>query len=171
MTTRLAGAALVLFAIVACAPRGPETADTAAAGADPRAAATAPTDGGMQDMAGMGGMPMTGGMTVDQMHAHMTAMQGAPRDSMMLMLPMHRQMMANMIAQYSREMAQMNMRGDARWQATMDSLRSDLAVMPELSTPEIQRLMPAHRARMMRIMEMHSAMMSAHGATADTGRR
>jgi hypothetical protein len=171
MRVRLAGAVLSLFAIAACAPGGPETADTAAAGADPRAAATTPTDGGMQDMVGMGGMPMTGGMTMTQMQAHMTAMESASGDSVMRMLPLHRQMLANMIAQYNREMAQMNMRGDARWQATLDSLRGDLARMPELSAVEMQRLMPSHHARVMRLMEMHGVMMAGHGAPADTARR
>jgi len=60
------------------------------------------------------------------------------------------------------------MRGDARWQTTMDSLRTDLARMPELSPADLQRVMPGHTARMMRLMEMHSAMMAAHTAPADT---
>lgn len=72
---------------------------------------------------------------------------------------MHRQMAANMLTQFNREMAQMNMPDDAAWRATVDSLRQDLARMPEWSAAEMQQMLPGHRARMLRLMEVHGSMM------------
>ncbi len=136
--------------------------------------------GGMQGMAGMQGMPgmdsaggtmggrmdstMRGGMMSDgmmtRMQAHMRMMDGAGADSLMAMMPTHRQMAANMIAQMNREMGDMNMQTDAAWNATVDSLRQDLVRLPELPGSELPSFMPAHQARMMRLMEAHRTMMA-----------
>jgi hypothetical protein len=48
---------------------------------------------------------------------------------------------------------------DAQWNATADSLRQDLTRMPEMSAQELEAAMPAHNARMQRLMDMHRAMM------------
>lgn len=115
----------------------------------------------MQGTEGMGGMEMQGsaGM-MSQMDSHMAMMDGASADSMRSMLPMHRQMAANMLAEMNREMRGMNMSGDAAWTATMDSVRQDLVTLPELSGPELKAFMPAHHRRLMRLMEAHRAMMA-----------
>ncbi len=73
----------------------------------------------------------------------------------MKMLPMHRMMLANMISQFNTDMRAMNMQPDARWQVTVDSLRSDLTRMPELSANEVSQMMPGHHARVTRVMDMH----------------
>jgi hypothetical protein len=128
-------------------------------GADTDAASTqADTSGmgGMSNMADMGGM-QAGRM--EQMGAHMQAMHGASADSMRAMLPMHRQMVANMIAQMRREMRDVKMTADAQWNATVDSLRSDLTSMPEMSAQELHAFMPEHHSRVLRLMDMHRAMM------------
>jgi hypothetical protein len=65
-----------------------------------------------------------------------------------------------MLARMNREMRDMNMTADAAWNATVDSLRQDLTRMPELTGSELEAIMPGHRARMMRLMEMHRTMMS-----------
>lgn len=106
---------------------------------------------------GMAGMQSTAMMT--QMAAHMQQMQTAGADSMMRMLPGYRQSATDMLSQMNREMRDRNMQGDARWDATIDSLQQDLARMPQLSAEEMQALMPAHHARMTRLMEMHRGMM------------
>jgi hypothetical protein len=108
----------------------------------------------MQGMEGMGG-----GAMMDQMHAHMRMMEGVSGDSMKAMLPMHRQMTANMISQFDRDMRGMNMQADARWTATLDSVRRDLTRLPEMSGNELRSFMPEHSARLMRLMDMHRAMM------------
>jgi len=114
--------------------------------------------GGMMDSTMRGGMMSDGMMT--RLQAHMRRMDGAGADSMQAMLPMHRQMVANMLAQMNREMGDMNMQTDAAWNATVDSLRQDLVRLPELPASELTSFMPAHQARMMRLMEAHRAMMA-----------
>lgn len=142
---------------VACAPDRGEQAisDTVAtsATATPPAADTV-----SEDMAGMPGMG--GGSLTEQMQAHLRMLDGATADSMKAMLPMHRQMLANMISQFDREMRQMNMKSDAAWQATLDSLRQDNLRLPEMSTAELRSFMPAHGGRVSRLMDMHKSMMA-----------
>ena len=144
--------------LAACArENGEDAADTAAQAGDTARAAAQDTIGmqGMEGMQGMGGSGMT-----EQMRAHMRMMDGIGADSMKAMLPMHRQMVANMISQFDREMRQMNMKGDPAWQATIDSLRQDQIRMPEMSASELRAFMPRHGARVMRLTEMHRSMMA-----------
>ncbi len=81
---------------------------------------------------------------------HMNTMEGLTGDSLKAMMPMHRQMAANMLAQMSREMQSMNMTGDSSWTATTDSVRADLARMPEMSAAGLKaidaRPPPPHEA-------------------------
>ncbi len=152
----LAAAALAV-SLAAC--QGENADDNeGAAGDTAGSAAAADTGQAMQGMQGMGGM-QSGGM-MDQMQSHMRMMEGAGADSMRAMVPMHRQMVANMISQFDREMREMNMKTDAAWQATIDSLRQDNIRLPEMSASELRTFMPEHRARVMRLMEMHRSMMA-----------
>jgi len=113
---------------------------------------------GMQGREGMAGIQMDGGM-MGQMQAHMRMMEGMSGDSMMQMMPQHRKMVANMIAQMNREMRDMNMTTDPEWNSTIEALRQDLFQIPEMSAAETEAFMPEHRARVMRLMEMHQQMM------------
>jgi len=138
----------LIIALAACGREDERAGDTAAAvGGDTGAAA------GMEGMQGMGGRMM------EQMQDHMRMMQTDNVDSLRAMLSMHRQMVANMISQFDREMRQMNMRADPAWQATVDSLRQDNIRLPEMSAIELRTFMPGHRTRVMRLMEMHRSMM------------
>ncbi|HUF26982.1 MAG TPA: hypothetical protein VMM18_08400 [Gemmatimonadaceae bacterium] len=114
-------------------------------------------------MPGMEGMPGTGGRhsagMMDQLQTQMPMMEGAGPDSQRAMLPMHRQLVANMLAQMNREMRDMDMPVDTPWTAVVDSVRQDLRTMPEMSAQDLAELMPAHRARVMRLMDMHRSMM------------
>lgn len=161
MTTLIRTATATLgisLALGAAACAGERASDAAG----DSAAASAAASGG-QDTQGMGGMEgmqgMRGGGMMGQMQAHMKMMETTNGDSIKAMLPMHRQMTANMISGMDREMKGMNMTGDAAWTATMDSVRQDLANLPEMSAAQLRDFMPAHRGRMMRLMEMHQAMM------------
>lgn len=133
------------------------SADSAALAGD--TAQTAMSD--MKDMKGMTGMTgMGSGTMMEQMQSHMRMMDGAGADSMQAMLPMHRQMVANMISQFGTEMREMNMKADPAWQASVDSLRQDNVGMPEMSASELRAFMPGHSARVMRLVEMHRSMMA-----------
>jgi hypothetical protein len=74
-------------------------------------------------------------------------------------LPWCRHTVANMLSQMSSEMRSMHMASDARWSATIDSIRHDLVHLPETKGAELKRMMPAHDARVIRLMDMHREMM------------
>ena len=91
-------------------------------------------------------------------------MHGAGGDSLKGMLPTHRQMAADLLAEMGREMRQMNMVAPPEWTAVVDSVRQDLVHMPEMGATELRVAMPAHEARLGRLMQMHQAMIaSGHG--------
>jgi len=140
---------LMVFALAGCGE-----------GEDPEADPpdTQESAGGMPGMEGAPGSGMMG-----EMMAHMESVEGISMDSMRVMLPLHRQRVANMLAQMNREMSDMNMATDAQWDATVDSIRADLTTMPEMSAEELQALMPSHRARVTRLLEMHRSMMGGPG--------
>jgi hypothetical protein len=52
---------------------------------------------------------------------------------------------------------------DPRWDATVDSIRSDVTRMPGMAGTELQAFMSEHRARVMRIMETHRVRTSGAG--------
>jgi hypothetical protein len=108
----------------------------------------------------MTGMPgMMKSRMMDSMQTHMRMMDTMSADQIKAMLPMHRRMAANMLSQMNAEMQGMTMAGDARWSATVDSIRQDLIRMPEMGAQELKAMMPAHHTRMTRLMQMHRDMM------------
>ena len=149
--------AAALAVLAACGGAEPEV-DTAAA------AESAGAEGGMQGMEGMQGMG--GGESSDQggiasqLQGHMQMMQGAGGEQLRAMVPEHRQMVANMIAQFNREMRDMNMSSNPEWNDTVAALRDDLVRLPEMTADELQAFLPEHQERINRLIEMHRGMMS-----------
>jgi hypothetical protein len=146
---------LIGVTLVACRP---SERDTSESGDTARRADTA------SGMAGVQGM--RGGMStamMDSMGAHMRMMDTMSAEQMKATLPSHRQMVANMLSQMNQEMRNMNMSGGAAWAALADSVRQDLVRLPEMSASELRNAMPAHRARVTRLMEQHREMMRAMG--------
>ena len=145
---------LVVLATGACQRSGDRDATTGES-------AAADSAGGMAGMAGMSGMSgMMNTAAMDSMHTHMRMMDTVSAEGMKEMLPMHRQMAANMLSQMNSEMRSMNMPANTAWTATVDSLRQDLVRMPDMGGPELKVMMPAHHARMTRLMQMHRDMMA-----------
>ena len=141
---RMMIAAVVLA--VACA-KGAERPDSTAA---------------KSDTAGMAGMNMPGMMSpavMDSMTAHMRSMDTASTGTLQAMLPMHRQMVGNMLSQMNADMRGMNMTADAKWTALADSVRQDLVRLPEMNAQQLKQNVAAHRGRVTRLMESHKAMM------------
>ncbi len=154
------GASVVV--LVAAAVLAACASDERPAGTDSIQGALADTGAAAGGMVGMEGMQrMGGGTMMERMQAHMRMVDGVGADSMRALLPMHRQMVANMISEMNREMRAMNMTGDASWSATMDSVRQDLVRLPEMSIAELGEFMPEHRTRVMRLMDSHRAMMQS----------
>jgi hypothetical protein len=140
------------FAMAACRPGDEDAARAGDTGV------RSDTMGGTVGMRGTG-TPMMGAGMMDSMHVHMSVMDTMSADQMKAMLPMHRQMLANMLSQMNQEMRSMNMAADQAWTALADSLREDLRRMPEMSGQQLKAMMPAHHARVTRLMEMHRDMM------------
>lgn len=123
------------------------------------AAAGSPRLGTKMDSANMGGMgPMMGNGMMDSMQTHMRAMEGMGPDRMRAMIPMHRELVANMLSSFDDSMRQMNMPTDAAWIALRDSIRQDVTHMPDLSSGQLRTLMPEHHGRLDRLMKMHKDM-------------
>lgn len=169
MTIRFFAALGGLVAVMAACDSG-QTAQNDASDTAPGGQATQPATG-MQGMPGMGGTAGTGGMRgmagmqrgdmMTQMQNHLRMMNGASGDSLETMLPAHRQMVWNMLAQMNQQMRNMNMTADPQWTALVDSLRQDLVRMPDMGAKELHDIMPAHRARIARLMGMHRFMMGS----------
>jgi hypothetical protein len=137
--------AVGLMTVLAACGRAGDREDTTAAKADTGA------------MAGMSGM-MSGAM-MDSMHVHMSAMDTMSADGVKSMLPMHRQMMGNMLAQMNREMQDMKMTANPSWTALMDSVRQDLIRMPDMTAQQLKDFAAPHHGRVMRLMQGHRDMM------------
>src|SRR5438270_4137161 len=103
---------------------------------------------GMTDTAGKGTMSgmaaMMSGAMMDSMGTHMRMMDTMSAPTLQAMLPMHRQMMGNMLAQMNSDMRGMKMTPQARWTALMDSVRQDLVRMPDMKAQQLKPFMAAH---------------------------
>lgn len=154
---------MTLFAALAMAAcsddRSANNADTDQALDAQRTGGQMSGTGGMsdrQDMQGTGRNAMT-----EQMQAHLRMMEGANGDSLQAMMPMHRQLVGNMITQFNTDRRGTNMSDNAATTATVDSLQQDLTRMQGMSAAELQRMMPAHEARLRRLMDAHGMMVGA----------
>lgn len=151
-------ALLLIAAVMILGSCGDERADEASpdrSGTAPNAMSAGRGDG----VAETSGTPDASGDMMARMELHLHTMMAAEPDSMTSLVPVHRQMTANMIAQANREMGDMNMIPDSAWVATVDSLRTDLTRLPEMSGAELEAFMPGHHGRVMRLMEAHRTMM------------
>lgn len=115
-------------------------------------------------MLGMAGTSsMMGSAMMDSMQAQMRMMTSMTLDQMAATLPTHHQMVANMLSQMTTDMRNMNMPADAAWTATTDSVRQDLIRLPVMTKPELKQAMPAHLARLSRVMQIQKDMMAKMG--------
>lgn len=152
-------AVLIATVLVACGRSESRTASSVDSAAAARGNSSAGSLEGANRPSTAGAMPgMMSTATMDSMETHMRMMDGMTGEQMKSTLPAHRQMVANMLSQMNQEMRSMNMSGDPQWTATADSIRQDLIHMPEMSPQELKRVMPAHHARITRLMEMHRKM-------------
>lgn len=112
---------------------------------------------GMDSMRGMAGMMSDSMMTA--MHSHMQMMDTVSAAQLQSMFGMHGRSLSDMMSRMDNSMRAMNMPPDAAWTATQDSLRQDLTRMQAMTPDELKRVLPAHHARVMRLMDMHRRMM------------
>jgi hypothetical protein len=105
-------------------------------------------------MGNMQGMTMMSGMG-----AHMDSMMRMSPQQMQAMMAMHEQMMSRMMDGMGADMRGMNMSGTPEWSALTDSVKQDLADLPNLKGQQLSARMRAHAARVKRLIAMHQKMM------------
>ena len=114
-----------------------------------------PTDsGGMRGMSGMGNSGM-----MPVMQAHTDSMMRMNPTQMSGMMAAHERMMSQMMDQMGGQMRQMKMSETPEWSALTDSVRQDLAELPELKGQALSSRMRAHADRVQRLMKAHEQMM------------
>ena len=75
------------------------------------------------------------------------------------MMAAHDQTMSRMMDRMGADMRSMNVSGDAKWNALVDSVKADLAELPGLQGKALSARMKAHAERVQRLMAMHEGMM------------
>ncbi|MGH9893451.1 MAG: hypothetical protein ACREA0_15975 [bacterium] len=108
---------------------------------------------------GMGGMQMQGMQMMPQMRAHMDSMMGMSPQQMQAMMAAHQGMMSQMMDGMGADMRGMKMSGSPEWTALTDSVKQDLAELPNLKGQALAARMRAHAERVRRLMAMHEKMM------------
>ena len=108
---------------------------------------------------GMGAMPMRGVAMMGAMRAHMDSLAGMSPQQMQAMMPAHQALMSQMLDAMGADMRGMKMSGSPVWNALTDSVKQDLAELPNLKGQELSARMQAHTDRVRRLMAMHRKMM------------
>lgn len=97
--------------------------------------------------------------TQTAVEANMRAMMGASSGQLQTLVPQHRQLVTSMIGQMNHEMGSMHTPASAAWMATRDSVDRDLMQFSTMSARDIQAMLPAHQARVTRLMQMQRGTM------------
>ena len=121
-------------------------------GPQPPAAETPGRMGGM-------GMAMQGMQLMPLMRAQLDSLGTMDPAQMAAMMAAHQGLASRMMDAMGSDMRGMNMKPDAAWSALSDSVRQDLAEMPNLSGAALRSRMQEHIGRMQRLMAMHQGMM------------
>ena len=111
--------------------------------------------GGME----MGGMNMQGMQMMPQMRSHMDSIMRMSPEQMQAMMASHQGMMSQMMDGMGADMRRMQMSGSSEWTALTDSVKQDLAELPNLNGQALSTRMRAHVERTRRLMGMHEKMM------------
>jgi hypothetical protein len=116
---------------------------------------------GQMDSGGMGmsGMNMRGMQMMPQMRAHIDSMMRMSPQQMQAMMATHRGMMSQMLDGMGADMRTMKMSGTSEWNALTDSVKQDLADLPNLKGQELSAWMRGHSERVKRLLAMHEEMM------------
>jgi hypothetical protein len=107
----------------------------------------------------MGGMQMQGMQMMPQMRAHMDSMSRMSPEQMQGMMARHEGMMAKMMDGMGADMRGMNMSATPEWTALTDSVKEDLAELPNLKGQALSARMRDHADRVKRLIAMHGQMM------------
>lgn len=108
---------------------------------------------------GMGGMQMQGMQMMPQMRAHMDSMSRISPQQMQGMMGIHEASMSRMMDAMGADMRGMNMSAPPEWKALTDSVKEDLAELPNLKGQALSTRMRDHTDRVKRLIAMHEKMM------------
>jgi hypothetical protein len=108
---------------------------------------------------GMGGMQMQSMRMMPQMRAHMDSMGRMSPQQMEGMMAKHEAMMSQMMDGMGADMRGMNMSATPEWKALTDSVKEDLAELPNLKSQALSARMRGHAERVTRLIAMHEQMM------------
>jgi hypothetical protein len=130
-----------------------------ACGTKPTAQQSAMPGMGNMPMAGMSGGRMRADSLLPLMRSHLDSLgQMSPQAAAGVLGP-HDARMSDLLDAMGSDMTMMGMRPDSTWTALTDSVKRDLAELPTLSGRPLETRLPAHIARVRRLMAMHEAMM------------
>ena len=93
------------------------------------------------------------GMSREQMRAHMDSMMRMSPQQRRARMAEHQRMMTRMMDMMSSDTG-MPMSGDSAWRALSDSLRADLAALPQLEGEELATRLREHTKRVERLLAM-----------------
>jgi hypothetical protein len=108
---------------------------------------------------GMGRMNMPGMQMMPGMRAHMDSMRRMSPQQMQAMMARHQSMMSQMLDGMGSDMRGMKMSAGREWTALSDSVKQDLADLPNLKGQELSARMRGHADRVKRLLAMHEKMM------------
>jgi hypothetical protein len=143
---------VALLAVVGCGDRGQGGAKE---NQDTPGTAAQMDSGGMR----MGGMSMQGMAMMPQMRAHMDSMMRASPQQMQAMMAEHEAAMSRMLDGMGADIRGMNMTASPEWNALTDSVKEDLAELPNLKGQALSSRVRAHGERVERLLKMHEKMM------------
>jgi hypothetical protein len=116
---------------------------------------------GHMDSGGMGMGNMQGMSMMPGMRAYMDSMMRMSPQQMQAMMARHEQMMSRMMDGMGSDMRGMKMSASPGWTALSDSVKQDLADLPNLQGQKLSTRMRAHADRVKRLIAMHEKMMRA----------
>jgi hypothetical protein len=93
------------------------------------------------------------------MRGHMDSMMRMSPQQMQAMMAMHQGMMSQMMDGMGADMRGMKMSGTPEWTALTDSVKQDLAELPDLKGQALSARMRVHAERVRRLIAMHEEMM------------
>jgi hypothetical protein len=116
---------------------------------------------GPMDSGGMarGGMHMQDMQMMSNMSAHMDSMMRMSPQQMQAMMAMHQGMMSQVMDAMGADMRGMHMSASPEWSALTDSVKQDLAELPNLRGQALSGRMRAHADRVKRLLAMHEKML------------
>lgn len=90
--------------------------------------------------------------SIDSVTADLDSMSSASGDAQRHMLPAHEALVSEFLTRNDAKMRAMHVKIDPDWLTIIDSVRADLARMPNMSSAQLHAFFPEHARRVMRIV-------------------